>query len=91
MLNRIITLGETGIRYECDPRQVELIVKQVTDAYKRFNTKRLKPWAKRGNTQFQSLAARVNYACADRPDIAYSGKEACTRMSQTLGFQMRSF
>ena len=70
MLNRIITWGENGIRYECDPRQFELIVKQVTDAYKGFNTESNELMDQKRKTQFQSLAARVNYACADRPDIA---------------------
>ena len=49
-----------------------------------------KKWEEEENTvllrndmasKFRSIAARINYLAADRPDIMYSAKEACRQMS----------
>ena len=92
ILNRCVEWTPQGIRYEADPRHVEILVKQLDLA----NTKPVTTPGVKGApipeeedshldpssaTQFRQLIARCNFLCHDRVDIQYAVKEAAKGMA----------
>ena len=93
ILNRIVEWGADGIRYEGGPRHAEAIIKAMgVDGKnpaaapgckaKNDDDDEAMELGKEEATEFRSLAARANFMAMDRPDIQYSVKEICRRMSK---------
>ena len=96
LLNRVLTWAEVDgkqvVRWEADPRQLELLLAEVGCA-------QCKPQVSPGvrPTQaewdaavelpeeqakaYRRSTARLNYLCSDRPDVVFSGKEGCRGMA----------
>ena len=98
VLNRIVRITENGWEYEPDQRHIDLILEGLGLTSAKPVTapgEEEKKWEEKENAQelgaeearrFRGLAARLNYLALDRPDIAYSTKEACRYMARpTLG------
>ena len=94
VLNRTISCTHDGYEYEADIRHAEVLVKEVgaTDLSsvvtpgskiraEDLEGERAKPLDAERAGRFRALAARANYLALDRPDIAFSAKECCRRMS----------
>ena len=96
ILNRIIRRTDEGWEYEADQRHADLIV-QETGANKLSTLSH--PGGEKKTideeenseelvgaeaTRFRAVAARANYLAADRPDIQYSVKEICRKMSKPV-------
>ena len=92
ILNRCVEWTPQGIRYEADPRHVEILLNEM----ELHGTKpSWVPVSKGANIdedkgphldasqarKFRQLIARCNFLCHDRPDIQYSCKEAARGMS----------
>jgi hypothetical protein len=92
VLNRVIRWTAAGLKYEADPRHVEIIVRGVVGAERTlgapgthskdfsddYDERELPEATAR---LFRSFAARANYLALDRPDISQATKELCRRMS----------
>ena len=93
ILNRVLTWHEKGIKYEADPRHVEIMVKDLK--LEEANGSKLPGNKDEGNTKedceelleghdasmYRAHVARMNYLGADRPDIAFAVKELSRSMS----------
>ena len=91
--NRIVSWTETGLRYEADPRHVEIMASQMglTDCKTvmapgineegRTSEDGLDPLEPSQETIYRALVARANYISPDRPDIGYAVKELAKSMS----------
>ena len=91
VLNRVLRWQEWGIAYEADTRHAELLNKALGPGAASRST----PGVKQGKASddktlplaweevklFRTHAARANYLGMDRPDLAFSAKELCRRMS----------
>ena len=93
VLNRVLTWTSRGVEYEADPRHAELVTKDLglegakgvatpgtkeEGTTKEEHAEKLDP-AK--TSSYRAIVARLNYLAADRPDIAFSVKEAARSMS----------
>ena len=94
-LNRIVSWESSGLRYEPDPRHVEILVNQlglegaksvtspgVTAVWPRSECDEENP--KLGGeeaSQYRGAAARINFLAQDRVDVQYASKEASRWMS----------
>jgi hypothetical protein len=93
VLNRVIRVTEDGWEYEPDQRHAEMIVEELglqgakpsvtpgEDEKKWEQEENEVPLEKDRASKFRSIAARINYLAADRPDLMYSAKEACRQMA----------
>ena len=92
ILNRCVEWTPQGIRYEADPRHVEILISQLDLA----NAKAVTTPGVKGAlipeeedshldpssaTQFRQFIARCNFLCHDRVDIQYAVKEAAKGMA----------
>ena len=91
-MNRCVEWTSQGIRYEADPRHVEILVSQLgLQNVKPVSTPGVKgaPLAEKDDphldpssaTHFRQLIARCNFLCQDRADIQYAVKEAAKGMA----------
>ena len=92
VLNRIIRWTDAGLEYECDPRQVEQVIRDlglqgckavgtpgVRQTFEQISEDRE---LERGKQRpYRAIAARTNYLAADRPDVQYAAKEICRWMA----------
>ena len=97
VLNRILTWSEEGIKYEADPRYVEIALKELklenaktvstsgTREEGRTKTNNEEELSSEEASQYRGPTARLNFLAADRPDIAYAVKELARTMSKPLG------
>ena len=60
----MISWGGDGIKYECDPRQVELIIVQVGQAYDNVAIDSDELMSADKKQVYQSLTARCNFTTA---------------------------
>ena len=96
LLNRVLTWTENNgkqiVRWEADPRQVELLLAEVGCLKcKPQVSPGLRPtqdeWAaavelpEEQATAYRRSAARLNYLCLDRPGVLFGGKECCRGMA----------
>jgi hypothetical protein len=95
VLNRVIRWTPAGLKYEADPRHVEILVRGVAGAERALSAPGTHSKDYEGPTEagpedvlpaavaslFRSFAARANYLAMDRPDLAQATKELCRRMS----------
>ena len=93
VLNRVISVTDDGWEYEPDQRHAEIIIDELGLKEARSATtlgEDEKKWEEEENevpllsnmaSKFRSIAARINYLAADRPDIMYGAKEACRQMA----------
>ena len=93
VLNRVISVSESGWTHEADQRHADLIVKAMgLEQAKGGKTpgEEARPWAEeedaklldgREQGEFRSIAARANYLALDRADIEYATKEVCRAMA----------
>ena len=91
VLGRIIRWTPSGFLYEGDPRHAEYLLRDLGLAdTPSLSSPSIRMPAKEGEgaqlsdsavTQYRKCAARLNYLALDRPDLAYSAKELCRRMS----------
>ena len=90
ILNRIVGWTAEGIRYEADPRHVDLIIEEL--GLQKANGSSItgcKIDEVEGDTEldseeayrYRSVAARLNFLAADRVDIQFASKEICRSMS----------
>ena len=89
VLNRVVRWCEDCVEYEADPRQVEILIKQLElEDAKSMSTPGVKYSSKEiedneklldpiASSHFRAVAARANYLAQDRPDIQFSVKEVC--------------
>jgi hypothetical protein len=90
ILNRKVYWTKDGIEFEADPNHVERILEEMgmqdcnasvapgvqRDDDSEGELNRDEAW------MFRSVVARANYLAQDRPDIRYTVKELCRRMSK---------
>ena len=90
VLNRVIRVTADGWEYEPDQRHAEMIIAELGLQDAKVASTDEKKWEEDENeaplrsdmaSRFRSIAARINYLAADRPDLMYSAKEACRQMS----------
>ena len=93
VLNRVIRVSSEGWEYEPDQRHAEIIIAELglndakavasagDDEHKWEEQENAAPLSGQQSSRFRSIAARVNYLSADRPDLMYSAKEACRQMA----------
>ena len=92
ILSRVIRWTSTGLEYEADQRHADLLVKEmkVSEVRSARTPMASQSEDKVGSdeelspgdaTQYRSLAARVNYISADRPDLQFACKCASKYMS----------
>ena len=89
ILNRILKWSGTGITYEADPRNAELLARDLgatgpavtTAGVKPAKEEEEKPLEGVAVRQYRSGAARANYLAQDRPDLSFAAKELCRHMS----------
>ena len=92
MLNRVIRWTPEGLEYECDPRQIEQVIRDLglrgskavgtPGVRQNFEQVQGDQELPRGKQKpFRALAARSNYLAADRPDVQYAAKEICRWMA----------
>ncbi len=84
VLNRILRWSRDGLRYEGDPRHVEMLVRDMGAAEqqpltgpggKEFEEEGAEePLAEEEIPKFRTCAARANYLSLDRPDTAFAAK-----------------
>ena len=88
-------MGQDGVRLEADPRHAELIIKEYATEGGRetaspgekglFKKERDTNEAMQLNgeeaTRYRAAVARLNYMCAERPDLQFSVKELARSMS----------
>ena len=92
-LGRLVTWTRGGIRYEGDPKHVNILLGEweMLDA-KAVSTpgvaaeKNIEEWEEnamsKGNaTRFRRAAARINYMALDRPDLGFAAKELSRAMA----------
>ena len=95
ILNRIAIWDDTvGIKYEVDPRHVEIIINQLQlEGAKPVSTSGTKeegrpsednemPLTEKESTNYRASAARCKHLSPDRPDIAFAVEELARAMSQ---------
>ena len=98
VLGRVIRWTPEGIRYEADPRHVDLLVRDLglTEATPVSSPGVKAPATGKEDEEedksgdlddetirlFRACAARANYLAMDRPDIAFAAKECCRHMSK---------
>ena len=92
-MNKVIWVTEDGWEYEPDQRHAEIIISELglQDAKPAATPgEDEKKWEEEDNeaplrsdmaSRFRSIAARINYLAADRPDLMCTAKEACRQMS----------
>ena len=95
VLGRVIQWTKEGLRYEADPRHVELLVRDLgLEGATPISSPGLKlsAHATEGTEEgeedldpedhrlFRACAARANYLSLDRPDITFAAKECCRHM-----------
>ena len=90
VLNRIISVEESGYTYEADARHAELLVRDlgleearsvvspVSD--ERFESEDFLDHEK--FKKYQSICARANFLAVDRLDLQFATKECCRAMSK---------
>jgi len=102
VLNRVVRVGGEGWEYEPDQRHADIVVESLGLGSANATTlpgEDEKKWEEEENNElldaakaarFRSIAARVNYLAADRPDLMYSAKEVCRHMASptTGGWKM---
>ena len=92
VLNRVLRWTKGEFQYEADPRHVEQILKDMdmTDCnpsptpgikLKRDEVIDETELGPEEHRRFRSVVARANFLALDRPDIRFSVKELCRRMS----------
>ena len=88
ILNRVLEWTDGfGIVYEADQRHGELIIKELglSAGGKSVSTPGVKEVSDESvdfnPSTYRALVARANYLAQDRPDIQYSVKELCRKMS----------
>ena len=94
ILNWLVTWHEKdGIKYDADPRHVEIILKQLhLEDAKPVTTPGTKEEGRNSEdkdlalgdkeaTSYRALVARCNYLSPDRPDISFSVKELARSMA----------
>jgi hypothetical protein len=104
ILNRKLSWGEDGLKYEADEKHVEEILKYFNLSKESRGldapsiresateaTEDSKPLDAKGATEFRGLAARANYLSLDRADIQYATKEACREMAAPTHKSMAKF
>lgn len=98
VLNRVLRWTEQGIEYEAVPRHAEIIIKDLNlDKAKGVSSPGTKEEGRTKEnckdalnddraSEYRAIVAKMNYLAADRPDIAFSVKEAAREMSKpTIG------
>ena len=92
VLNRILRATAAGFELEADPRHAEMVIEKLglqaakgvvtpgTD--EQFQSEEVN-LQKDEITDYRSLAARLSYLSADRPDIQFAVKESCRTMSSS--------
>ena len=97
-MNRIIRATDKGYEYEADPRHGEFVIKKLrlvgtkgvvslgTD--EELTDDRIDLQGEEA-TEYRSLAARLNYLSADKPDLQYAVKEICRTMSSPTSLLMQ--
>ena len=94
ILNGIVTWDQQrGLRYEADPRHVEILLKQLeledakevtapgTKDEGHITEKHKEPLSEENTSRYRALVARCNYISPDRPGIAYTVKELARAMA----------
>ena len=93
VLNRVISWKNDGIHYETDPRQVEIVIRELgldktnevsspgTKEQGRTKDEHLVALDPARASLYRGLAARLNYLATDRADIAFAVKEVARSMS----------
>ena len=93
ILNRIVSWEQDGIKYEADPRHVEIMAQQLgLEDNKTITTpgnndegrttedcNQPLDWSQ--ETMYRAFVARANYLSPERPDIAYAVKKFAKAMS----------
>ena len=85
VLNRIITVEESGYTYEPDVRHSELIIKElglqaaksVATPVAEENYENDEPLDHERFKKYQSVCARANFLATDRYDLQFASKECC--------------
>ena len=90
ILNRVVRWCSDGLRYEADPRHVDILLKGNAGTARALSTpgtqsRDLNPDDDEELSEvdaglYRSFAARANYLSLDRPDLAFPAKELCRRM-----------
>ena len=90
ILNRVVRWCSDGLRYEADPRHVDILLKGIAGTARALSTpgtqsRDLNPDDDEELSEvdaglYRSFAARANYLSLDRPDLAFPAKELCRRM-----------
>ena len=90
VLNRFVSVTESGYTYEPDTRHAEVLVRELgleaaktlstPAADKRYESEELLDHER--FKKYQSLCARANFLAIDRIDIQYAAKECCRAMSR---------
>ena len=92
VLNRVIEWCPEGIKVESDQRHVEIIVKELGlekangvgtpgTKDKEVDEEAEEELGAEEARAFRSVAARINFLAADRPELLYSAKEVCRDMT----------
>ena len=89
VLNRVVRWTTEGIEYEADPRQGELLIRQlglegangVATPGCKYTVAEMEKHSNELDSmtasRFRAAAARANYLSQDRPDIQFAVKEIC--------------
>ena len=95
ILNRILEWNQDHITLEPDPRDIELVLKEMgmeeckgstcihVDADK-DDAESNAPLTREEQIAFRSIAARLNFLAHDRVDIQFACKEVCRRMAKPV-------
>jgi hypothetical protein len=94
ILNRTLSWGADGMKYEADEKHVTEILKyfNLDESSKGLDAPSVRERSvealecseqldAKTKTEFRGLAARANYLSLDRMDIQYATKEACREMA----------
>ncbi len=91
VLNRVIRFAPDAIEYEADQRHSELIIQEtgmeaakpvgVTGQTQTDEKEEGQHMETIRETEYRSIAARINYLAQDRADIQFAAKEICKDMS----------
>ena len=94
ILGRVITWENAGVRYEPDPRHIEVLVRDLAlEGAAPLSAPSVRPAPQDAEEEeepelpgeeallYRRCAARLNYLSLDRPDCAFAAKELCRRMS----------